>query len=101
MKHEQDLRYTSFSVNLRLQREASQPILTNKRTNQARERSLGPPDAKRAQDLCYTTFNVDFRLQREASQPMLTNIRTKLAREKSLGYLTRSARRIYATPLAV
>ena len=44
----------SISIDLRLQRGASKPILTNKRTNIARERSLGPPDAKRAQDLCYT-----------------------------------------------
>ena len=72
MKHAQDLRYTTFSVDLRLQRGASQPILTNKRTKLARERSLGPPDGKHVQGLCYTSFSVDLRLQRGASQPILT-----------------------------
>ena len=70
MKFAQDLRYTTFNVDLRLQRGASQPIPTNERTKLARERCLGPPDAKRAQELCYTTFSVDLRLQRGASQPI-------------------------------
>ena len=70
MKHAQDLRYTTFSVDLRLQRGASKPILTSKRTNLARERRLGPPDAKRAQDLCYTSCSVDLWLQHGASQPI-------------------------------
>ena len=85
MNHAQDLRYTTFSVDLRLQRGASQPIPTNERTKLARQRSLGPPDAKRAQDLRYTTCSVDLRLQRGASQPILTNKRTNQARERSLG----------------
>ena len=72
MKFAQDLRYTTFSVDLQLQRGASQPILTNKRTNLAREGSLGPPDGKHVQGLCYTSFSVDLRLQRGASQPILT-----------------------------
>ena len=86
VKHALDLRYTTFSVDLRLQRGGSQPILTNKRTKLARERSLGPPDGKHVQGLCYISFSVNLRLQRGASQPILTQQTHKqLARGRSLG----------------
>ena len=64
--------YASFSIDLRLQRGASQLILTNKRTKLARERSLALPDGKHVQGLCYISFSVNLRLQRGASQPILT-----------------------------
>ena len=86
MKHAQDLRCTTFNVDVRLQRGASQPIPTNERTKLERERSLGPPDEKRAQDLCYTTFSVDLRLQHGASQPI--HILHTHAKDDTLDHLT-------------
>ena len=86
MKHAQDLRYTTFSVDLRLQRGASQPILTNKRTKLARERGLGPPDAKRAQELCYTSCSVDLWLQHGASHPI--HVLHTHAKDDTLDHLT-------------
>ena len=85
MKHEQDLHYTTFSVDLWLLRGASQPILTNERTKLARERSLGPPDAKREQDLCYTSCSVDVWLQHGARQPFETLPSTHTRNETATG----------------
>ena len=86
MKHAQDLRYTTCSVDLRLQRGASQPILANKRTKLAREKRCGPPDAKRAQDLCYTSCSVDLRLEHGAS-PLIHILHTH-AKDDTLDHLT-------------